>query len=120
MHSVQIDTTRQTVIVSFYGHVHLSERQAAIDEAVQVIQGTGFKKVLIDLSLAHVQADGLSAANQLANRLARDMLLAQCRVAYVIRPDQHDPAVEVLALAKGFEPEHFHEQDQALEWLSDN
>ena len=117
MHAVETDPNTGLIAATFYGELHVDERVATLDEVVGVIRTTGMSRLLIDLSLARIAPDGLSAANRLANRLARDAVLESCRIAYVGRPTQHDPAVEVLASAKGFAAERFASRDEATAWL---
>lgn len=117
MHAIETDPHAGLIATTFYGELHVDERCAAIDEMVATVRDTGVSRLLIDLSLARIAADGIGAANRLANRLARDRVLERCRIAYVGRPTQHDPAVEVLASAKGFEAERFASRDEATAWL---
>jgi len=117
VHAIETDPQAGLVATTFYGELHVDERCAALDKAVDIIRHTGMSSLLIDLSLARIAPDGLAAANRLANRLARDDVLDACRIAYVARPMQHDPAVQVLATAKGFEAGHFPSREQAMAWL---
>ena len=117
MHAIETDPHAGLVATTFYGDLHVDERCAALDKVVDVVRHTGLSRVLVDLSLARIAPDGLGAANRLANRLARDEVLEACRIAYVGRPTQQDPAVEVLAAAKGFEAGRFPSREQALAWL---
>lgn len=119
MHAIETDPDAGLVATTFYGDLHVDERCAALDEAVAILRNTGISSLLIDLSLARIAPDGLGAANRLANRLARDQVLESCRVAYVERPMQQDPAVQVLAPAKGFAAGHFASREQAMAWLLD-
>ena len=118
MHAIEIDSEAGLVATTFYGELHVAERCAALAKAVDILRHTGMSSLLIDLSLARIAPDGLAAANRLANRLARNDVLESCRIAYVARPMQQDPAVQVLATAKGFEAGHFPSREQALAWLS--
>lgn len=120
MHAVETDPRAGLVATTFYGELHVDERCAAMDKAVDLIRRTGVNRLLIDLSLARIAPDGLGAANRLANRLARDEVLDACRVAYVERPMQQDPAVQILATAKGFDSKHFSSREQAVAWLLDD
>lgn len=117
MHAIETDPHYGLVATTFYGDLHVDERCAVLDKVVDVVRHTGLSRVLVDLSLARIAPDGLGAANRLANRLARDDILESCRIAYVGRPMQHDPAVQVLATAKGFESERFPSRGEALAWL---
>ena len=117
MHAIETDTDAGLVATTFYGDLHVDERCAAMDKAVAILRNTGISSLLVDLSLARIAPDGLGAANRLANRLARDEVLESCRVAYVERPLQQDPAVQVLATAKGFAASHFASREQAISWL---
>jgi hypothetical protein len=117
MHAIETDPRAGLVATTFYGELHVDERCAALDRAVDLLRSTGVSRLLIDLSLARIAPDGLGAANRLANRLARDEILEACRVAYVERPMQQDPAVQVLATAKGFDAARFCSREQALAWL---
>jgi hypothetical protein len=117
MHAIETDPRAGLVATTFYGELHVDERCAALDRAVDLLRRTGVSRLLIDLSLARIAPDGLGAANRLANRLARDEILEACRVAYVERPMQQDPAVQVLATAKGFDAARFCSREQALAWL---
>jgi hypothetical protein len=117
MHAIETDPKAGLVATTFYGELHVDERCVALDKAVDIIRHTGMCSLLIDLSLARIAPDGLTAANRLANRLARDDVLEACRIAYVARPMQDDPAVQVLANAKGFEAGRFRSREQAMAWL---
>lgn len=117
MHAIETDPNVGLVATTFYGDLHVDERCAALDKAIEILRNTGMSSLLIDLSLARIAPDGLTAANRLANRLARDDVLDGCRIAYVERPLQHDPAVQVLASAKGFAACHFPTREQAMAWL---
>jgi hypothetical protein len=119
MHAIETDPDVGLVATTFYGDLHVDERCAALDKAVEILRSTGMSSLLIDLSLARIAPDGLTAANRLANRLARDDVLEGCRIAYVARPLQQDPAVQVLATAKGFAASHFPSREQALAWLTE-
>ena len=119
MHSIETDPRSGVIATTFYGELHVAERCSALDEVVDGVRSTGRYRVLVDRSLARIAPDGLGAANRLANRLARDAVLEACRIAYVERPMQQDPAVQVLASAKGFEAEHFDSRDHAMAWLLD-
>lgn len=119
MHAIEMDPVAGLVATTFYGELHVDERCAALDQAVDLIRRTGVTRLLIDLSLARIAPDGLGAANRLANRLARDEVLDACRIAYVERPMQQDPAVQLLATAKGFDSKHFASREQAVTWLLD-
>ena len=117
MHAIETDPHIGLVATTFYGDLHVDERCAVVDKVVDVVRHTGLSRLLVDLSMARIAPDGLGAANRLANRLVRDEVLESCRIAYVGRPAQHDPAVEVLATAKGFESGRFASREQALAWL---
>ena len=117
MHAIETDPRAGHVATTFYGELHVDERCDVLDQVVELVRRTGLTRLLIDLSLARIAADGLGAANRLANRLARDEVLESCRIAYVERPMQHDPAVQVLASAKGFDAERFRSREQAVSWL---
>lgn len=119
MHAIETDPRAGLVAATFYGELHVEERCAALDKVADLVRNTGHTCLLVDLSLARIAPDGLGAANRLANRLARDTTLGSCRIAYVGRPTQHDPAVQVLASAKGFDAERFPSREQALAWLLD-
>ena len=119
MHAIEIDSEAGLVATTFYGELHVAERCAALAKAVDILRHTGMSSLLIDLSLARIAPDGLAATNRLANRLARNDVLASCRIAYVERPMQQDPAVQVLATAKGFQAGHFPSREQAMAWLLD-
>lgn len=119
MHAIETDPRFGVITTTFYGELHVDERWAALDKMVDEVRSTGVYRLLIDLSLARIAPDGLGAANRLANRLARDAVLDTCRIAYVTGPMQQDPAVQVLATAKGFEAGHFASRDHAVAWLLD-
>jgi hypothetical protein len=119
MHAIETDAMLGVVAATLHGDVHFDERHHVIDEVVAAAQTAGISKILIDLSLARIAADGLDAAYRYANRLSRDPYLANCRVAYVGRPTQHDPAVEILAVGKGYEAERFTSREAALAWLQE-
>jgi len=117
MHAIETDPQAGLVATTFYGELHLDERCVALDKVVDVVKRTVVSRLLIDLSLARIAPDGLGAANRLANRLTRDEVLVACRIAYVGRPTQEDPAVQVLATAKGFAGGRFSDRGQAMDWL---
>lgn len=119
MHAIETDPRSGVIAATFYGELHVEERCAAMDEMVEQVRSTGTYRLLIDLSLARIAPDGIGAANRLANRLARDAVLDACRIAYLERPMQQDPAVQVLAPAKGFQAEHFASRAHAVAWLLD-
>jgi hypothetical protein len=119
MHSIETDATLGLVSATLFGDIHFDERHHMIDAVVDAAKSAGAMKILIDLSLARIAADGLDAAHRYANRLSHDEYLASCRIAYVGRPAQHDPAVEVLAAAKGYEAERFTSREDAVAWLQE-
>jgi hypothetical protein len=119
MHAIETDAALGLVAATLHGDVHFDERHHMIDEVVDAAKTAGALKILIDLSLARIAADGLEAAYRFANRLSHDEYLATCRIAYVGRPAQHDPAVEILAAGKGYEAERFTSRDAAIVWLRD-
>lgn len=117
MHVIESLEAEGLLLLVFYGTVHVDERLAAIGEVVARCRTEACNGVLVDFSLARPAADGLSAANRLANRLAHEDLFASCRVAYVFPEGLLDPTVDVLASAKGFQFGRFDTREAALEWL---
>ena len=88
MHAIESDPRSGVIATTYYGELHADERCAAWDRMVDEVRSTGTHRLLVDLSLARIAPDGLGAANRLANRLARDAVLDDCRIAYVERPMQ--------------------------------
>ena len=119
MHAISVDRESRLISCRFTGRVRVEERCEAIDEVLAQIDATGFTAILVDFTNAAVAIEDVAELNRLARRLAQDPTLRRCRIAYLKSTSAFwDPAVDMLAHARGFHAEHFSRREGALAWLS--
>lgn len=117
--SINIDKTREVVEVSYSNTIDLEDRRQAVEAASRVLEETGYRKVLVDLSNAEMAMHSPHDESRFADVLSRNPMLGRSRTAYLARPDQSiNWFIEALAKARHYECEHFTDREAAHAWLA--
>lgn len=118
--SVDIDEARRVVEVRYWDTITLDDRARAVEAGSRVLEETGYRKVLVDLSSAEMAMEDAREESRFADVLSNNPQLARCRTAFLASPDQSiNWLIEVLAKARHYECEHFTDREAAYAWLAD-
>ena len=118
-YEMQIDPTGIYLDLNYHGVVPVAERMRAADEALQILAGSGVRRILIDLSLATAAPeDTLQDFSAFGARITREPLFLQSRTAFVA-PRVHyvNYTIERFADARHYPFSRFTDRAEALEWL---
>jgi hypothetical protein len=117
-YTVDVLVKNQTLAVRLIGAVSIQDRVAGLEEGLQKLEQTGFKRILVDLRHGSMQEAPLEAWNRHATNLTRMFCdLNSPRIAYVYDVGGGPTPAEVLAAARGYYFERFTDIDVALRWL---
>lgn len=117
-YTLQLDDDHACLDLRYHGVVTVAERLLAWAEAKPLLERSGYRRILIDLSAAQAGPDGPADFSAFANRITREPLLLASRTAFVVpavHPVNH--LIEVLADARHYPFRRFDERAPALEWL---
>jgi hypothetical protein len=117
-YTLQLDDENATLDLRYHGVVTVGERFQAWAEARPLLERSGYRRILIDLSAAQAGPDGPADFSAFANRITSEPLLLASRTAFVVAPVHPvNHLVEVLADARHYPFQRFDERAPALEWL---
>src|SRR6478672_10209165 len=104
MFSLHADSSQRFVEITLGGEIDFAERETALKEITSALETSGANRLLISyLDDAKVAFARFDESSSMATSLARDAILAKCRVAYVTPLGiRVDPVTEMLAYARGF------------------
>ena len=108
----------QLVDVRYFDGVSVEQRRAAMDETLAILRTTGIRRIAIDYDLARLHGDPVAVMSAFATRIATNVELRECRIAFVGKPGhQFNLTVETLAAARGYGARRFFDRDSAMAWL---
>lgn len=118
-HTVTVDDGGRLVDVHYSGCVTVAHRTRAYRQTRELLDGTGYRRILIDYTLARPQAESFGDLNAFVSLISSDPVLQQCRIAFVGESQQlFNATVETLADARHYPFRRFHDRGSALAWLA--
>lgn len=118
--SIHTDEARRIVEVRYSGTITLYDRARAVEAGSRVLEETGYRRVLVDLSNAEMAMEPPQEESRFADVLSSNPQLARSRTAFLANPDQSiNWFIEVLAKARHYECEHFTDREAAHAWLAE-
>jgi hypothetical protein len=117
-YTLQLDDADALLEVRYQGVVTVAERFQAWSEARPLLERSGYRRILIDLTGARAGPDDSSDFSAFANRITSEPLLLASRTAFVVpavHPVNH--LIEVLADARHYPFQRFDTRAPAIEWL---
>lgn len=118
-HTVSADAARRLVDVSYAGCVTIAHRTEAYRRTSELLERTGYRRILIDYTHARPQAEAFDDINAFVSVISSDPVLQQCRIAFVGKPRQlFNATVEMLADARHYPFKRLHDRESALAWLA--
>lgn len=118
--SIRIDEARRVIEVRYSGTITLDDRLQAVETGSRILEETGYRKVLVDLSNAEMAMEPPREESRFADVLSSNPQLARSRTAFLASPDQSiNWFIEVLAKARHYECEHFTDREAAHAWLAE-
>jgi hypothetical protein len=118
--SITVDDGRRIVEVRYSGVITLEDRTRAVETGSRVLEESGYRKVLVDLSDAEMVMESPQKDSGFADVLSSNPQLASSRTAFLAGPDQSiNWFIEMLAKARHYDCEHFTDREAALAWLAE-
>jgi hypothetical protein len=117
-YDLRLDQTNRLLDLRYHGVVSVAQRLQAWEESAPLLEASGFRRILIDLTAAIAATEPLQHTRDLVGRLTHEPLLLASRTAFVAPPAH--PAnhlFEVLAAAHHYPFARFDARDAALAWL---
>jgi len=117
-YTLQLDDTEAMLDLRYHGVVTVAERFQAWAESRPLLERSGYRRILIDLTAAQAGPDGPADFSAFANRITSEPLLLASRTAFVVPPvHPANHLIEVLADARHYPFRRFDARAPALEWL---
>lgn len=117
-YTLQLDHNDAALDLRYHGVVTVAERFQAWAESRPLLERSGFRRILIDLTAAQAGPDGPADFSAFANRITSEPLLLASRTAFVVPPvHPANHLIEVLADARHYPFQRFDTREPALEWL---
>lgn len=117
-YTLQLDATNAALDLRYHGVVTVAQRFQAWAESRPLLEHSGYRRILIDLTAAQAGPDGPADFSALANHITNEPLLLASRTAFVVPPvHPANHLIEVLADARHFPFRRFDTREPALEWL---
>jgi hypothetical protein len=118
MYTTGTDEQLALVELSYRGTVHVDERARSVDDVLDLLDATGFHRVLADFTDAVIPIDDFASSKALARKMSDNALLHACRLACVSAPETGtNHVVDGLAVARGLTIEKFRDRADAIQWL---
>jgi hypothetical protein len=118
MYTTGTDEQLALVELSYRGTVHVGERARSVDDVLDLLDATGFHRVLADFTDAVIPIDDFASSKALARKMSDNALLHACRLACVSAPETGtNHVVDGLAVARGLTIEKFRDRADAIQWL---
>jgi hypothetical protein len=118
MYSTGSDEEFALVELTYRGTVHVDERARSVDDVLDLLDATGFHRVLADFTDAVIPIDDFASSKALARKMSDNALLHACRLACVSAPETGtNHVVDGLAVARGLTIEKFRDRAEAIRWL---
>ena len=117
-YDLNLDADRGVLDLRYHGVVSVTQRQDAWAQAKPMLEASGVRRILIDLTAAIAAHEPLGNARQFVDRLTREPILLQSRTAFVappVHPANH--LIELLAAAHHYPFARFASRDEAITWL---
>ena len=117
-YDLSLDPDRGVLDLRYHGVVSVTQRQEAWAQAKPMLEASGVRRILIDLTAAIAAHEPLGNARQFVDRLTREPILLQSRTAFVappVHPANH--LIELLATAHHYPFARFASRDEAIAWL---
>ena len=117
-YDLDLDPDRELLDLRYRGVVSVTQRMEAWERAKPLLDRSGFRRILIDLSGAIAAHEPLLNTRRFVERLVREPLLLQSRTAFVappVHPANH--LIELLAAAHHYPFARFGDRDTAIAWL---
>jgi hypothetical protein len=117
-YDLRLDEANGLLDVHYHGVVSVAQRIQAWEESAPLLQASGVRRILIDLTAALAAHEPLRHTQEFVGRLTREPLLLASRTAFVAPPAH--PAnhlFEVLAGAHHYPFARFDNREAAIAWL---
>lgn len=117
-YDLRLDHDRGLLDLRYHGVVSVAQRQEAWKHAAPMLEASGVRRILIDLTDAIAAHEALLNARRFVEQLVREPLLLQSRTAFVappVHPANH--LIELLAAAHHYPFARFADRDAAIAWL---
>ena len=117
-YTLELDHARGVLDLRYHGVVSAAQRLEAWAKAAPLLEASGVRHILIDLTEATAAHEPLRNLSDFVARITQEPLLLESRTAFVAPPAH--PAnhlVEVLADARHYPFSRFGAREEALAWL---
>ncbi len=117
-YSIAVDDQQTLVVVKYAGTVTLEERARGVNESVVLLNSTGYRNVLVDLSASTVVFRSDEEQSNFATLLSGNEVLRECKTAYLTGHGGHsNDYIEMLAYIRHFKCRHFTDIEAAYQWF---
>jgi hypothetical protein len=117
-YDLHLDPDRGLLDLRYHGVVSVAQRLEAWSQAGPLLEASGARRILIDLTAAIAAHEPLANMRQFVDRLTREPVLLQSRTAFVappVHPANH--LIELLAAAHHYPFARFGDREAAIAWL---
>ena len=117
-YTLELDRDLGVLDLRYHGTVSAAQRLEAWTKAAPMLQASGVRRILIDLTDASAAHEPLQNLREFVGRITREPLLLASRTAFVapaVHPANH--LVEMLADARRYPFSRFTDRAAALDWL---
>lgn len=117
-YSITVDDQRTLIVVKYAGAVTLEERARGVNDGVALLNSTGYRNVLVDLSDSTVVFRDAEEQSNFATLLSSNEVLRHCKTAYLTGHGGHsNDYIEMLAYTRHFKCRHFTDIEAAYQWF---
>jgi hypothetical protein len=110
---------RKTLIVRYYDEVDLANRSEALQSGRELLQETGYRRVMVDLREATLSLPPYDAYT-FSEQLTETPELKTSRTAFLVAEDDNSNSfVEIFAGNRGYLYNEFTDEEKAWVWLAE-
>lgn len=117
-YDLRLDEANGLLDLRYHGVVSVAQRMQAWEQSAPLLEASGFRRILIDLTAALAAHEPLRNTRDFVGRLTHEPLLLASRTAFVAPPAHPvNHLFEVLAAAHHYPFARFDDRATAIAWL---